>query len=59
MKRTKISLMLVLLLVLVTVSNSIFAVTSSIIDTTKVGSLKITALSQENGETQTKPLAGV
>lgn len=59
MKRTKISLMLVLLLVLVTVSNSIFAVTGSIIDTTKVGSLKITALSQENGATQTNPLAGV
>lgn len=64
MKKSKISLMLVLMLVLVTVSNSVFAaITSSIVDTSKVGSLTITALGQNNQPTenldQGTPLKGV
>lgn len=59
MKKSKISLMLVLMLVLVTVSNSVFAATASIVDTTKKGSLTITALEQLNGASDTTPLAGV
>ena len=50
MKKSKISLMLVFMLVLVTVSNAVFAAT---------GSLTITALEQLNGASDTTPLAGV
>lgn len=59
MKKTKISLMLVFMLVLVTVSNAVFAVTGSIVDTTKKGSLTITALAQLNGAEDTTALEGV
>lgn len=60
MKKSKISLVLMLMLVVVTVSNTVLAVTDSIVDTNKKGSITIQALSQKNGVTdETSPLEGV
>ena len=60
MKKSKISFFMVFMLVLVTVSNCVLAVTDSIIDTTRKGSLEITALNQENQNTaESTPISGV
>ena len=52
MERKKISL-LVVLLVLVIACNNVFAVTASLIDTTRKGSITITTREQNNGSTAT------
>ena len=60
MKKSKISFFMIFMLVLVTVSNCVLAVTDSIIDTTRKGSLEITALNQENlNIDDSTPIAGV
>lgn len=59
MKKSKISLLAVLMLVVITVSNTVFAVTGSIIDTTKTGSIKITTLEQNNGSATNTPIKDV
>ena len=60
MKKSKISLVLVLMLVVVTTLNTVFAVSTSLIDSTKKGSLTITALNEVNGETaDPQPIKGV
>lgn len=60
MKKSKISFFIIFMLVLVTVSNCVLAVTDSIIDTTRKGSLEITALNQENlNIDDSTPIAGV
>ena len=60
MKKSKISFFMIFMLVLVTVSNCVLAVTDSIIDTTRKGSLEITALNQENQNTaESTPISGV
>ena len=60
MKKSKISLVLMLMLVVVTISNSVLAVTDSIVDTSRKGSITINALSQKNGVVdETEPLEGV
>lgn len=59
MKKSKISLALFLMLVVVTVTNTVLAATASLVDTSKKGSVTITALSQLNGATDTTPLKGV
>ena len=60
MKKSKISLVLMIMLVVVTVSNTVLAVTGSIVDTNQKGSITIKALSQKNGVTdETSPLEGV
>ena len=43
MKKSKISLALMLMLVVVTISNSVLAVTDSIVDTSRKGSITINA----------------
>ena len=53
MERKKISLLLVVLLVLVIACNNVFAVTASLIDTTRKGSITITTREQNNGSTAT------
>lgn len=59
MKKSKISLALFLMLVVVTVTNTVLASTASLVDTSKKGSVTITALSQLNGSTDTVPLKDV
>lgn len=59
MKKSKISLALFLMLVVVTVTNTVLAATASLVDTSKKGSVTITALSQLNGSTDTVPLKDV
>ena len=60
MKKSKLSFFMIFMLVLVTVSNCVLAVTDSIIDTTRKGSLEITALNQENlNIDDSTPIAGV
>lgn len=51
MKKSKALLVLAFMLVVVTTLNTAFAVSTSLIDATKKGSLKITALNEVNGET--------
>ena len=48
MKKSRVSFFIILMLVLVTITNQVSAVTQSVIDTTRKGSLEITALNQEN-----------
>lgn len=60
MKKSKISFFMVFMLVLITVVNSVSAVTDAVIDTTRKGSLEITALNQENlNVNNNTPIAGV
>ena len=60
MKKNKICLAMILMLVVVTISNTVFAVTDTIVDTGREGSITVTTLSQKNGVLdETQPLAGV
>src|SRR5699024_5435683 len=60
MKKSKISFFMVFMLVLITVVNSVSAVTEDVIDTTRKGYIEITALNQENlNVNNNKPIAGV
>ena len=60
MKKSKISFVLVLMLAVVTITSSVLAVTASIVDTSKTGSLTITALNQINGVTDNaQGIAGI
>ena len=60
MKKGKISFFVIFMLVVVTITNSVFAVTQSVIDTTRKGSLEITALNQENQNiNDSTPIANV
>ena len=60
MKKNKICLAMILMLVVVTISNTVLAVTGTIVDTSREGSITVTTLSQKNGVLdETQPLAGV
>lgn len=60
MKKNKICLAMILMLVVVTISNTVLAVTDTIVDTSREGSITVTTLSQKNGVLdETQPLAGV
>lgn len=60
MKKSKISLLAVLMLVVVMTTNTVFAAATSLIDTTAKGSITIKTLEQNNGSTATdKPIKGV
>ena len=60
MKKNKICLAMILMLVVVTISNTVLAVTDTIVDTGREGSITVTTLSQKNGVLdETQPLAGV
>ena len=60
MKKNKICLAIILMLVVVTISNTVLAVTDTIVDTGREGSITVTTLSQKNGVLdETQPLAGV
>ena len=60
MKKNKICLAIILMLVVVTISNTVLAVTDTIVDTSREGSITVTTLSQKNGVLdETQPLAGV
>ena len=60
MKKNKICLAMMLMLVVVTISNTVLAVTGTIVDTSREGSITVTTLSQKNGVLdETQPLAGV
>ena len=60
MKKNKICLAMILMLVVVTISNTVLAVTGTIVDTGREGSITVTTLSQKNGVLdETQPLAGV
>ena len=53
MKKSKISLFVLLMVALVTVTGTVFAATGSIIDVAQKGSLTITTREQNNGSTAT------
>lgn len=53
MKKSKISLFVLLMIALVTVTSTVFAATGSIIDVAQKGSLTITTREQNNGSTAT------
>ena len=60
MKKNKICLAMILMLVVVTISNTVLAVTGTIVDTSREGSITVTTLSQKNGVLdETQPLEGV
>lgn len=60
MKKNKICLAMILMLVVVTISNTVLAVTDTIVDISREGSITVTTLSQKNGVLdETQPLAGV